>query len=220
MKAATLARRALKGASLFLVLALAIALLRAVEPSAEAYTRFVDENIRAHGGRGICLYISLTALLTCLAVPRQLLSLVGGYAFGAVAGALWATLGSGLGCVLSFFYSRLLAQSFVQKRFGRRIARLEAFLSRSPFVMTFIVRLMPVGNNLITNLAAGLTRIPPLPFFLGSVAGYVPQNFIFALLGSGVRVDPLWRTALSAALFALAAALGWWLYKKNARQID
>ena len=211
--ASRLARRVLKGASLFVVLAAMLVVARAVEPGAESYSRFVDEHIRAHGLMGVALYLGLTALLSCMGVPRPMLSLAGGYAFGAVWGTVWATAGVTAGCVLSFSYARFVGQRFVQRRFGHRIDRLEKFVARSPLVMTFIIRSLPVGNNLVTNILAGVSRIPALPFFAGSCLGYIPQNFIFALLGSGAHVDAFWRTVISAALFALASLLGVWLYR-------
>lgn len=212
-------RRLLKGASLFAALAVALVLARAVAGT-ESYSRFVDEHIRAHGLTGVALYLGLTALLTCVGAPRPVLSLAGGYAFGALWGTVWATAGVTAGCVLSFSYARFLGQDFVQRRFGHRIDRLEKFVARSPFVMTLIIRSLPVGNNLVTNILAGVSRIPALPFFAGSCLGYIAQNFIFALLGSGVRVDPLWRTAISAALFALASLLGIWLYRRYRADVE
>lgn len=216
----TLLRRLFKGASLFAVLAAALVLVRAVEPGTETYSRFVDEHIRAHGLTGVALYVGLVSLFTCVGVPRQLLSLAGGYAFGAFWGTVWSTTGVTAGCILSFGYTRFLGQNFVQRRFGRRIDKLEKFLGRAPLAMTFIIRSLPVGNNLVTNILAGVTRIPALPFFVGSCLGYIAQNFIFALLGSGVRVDPFWRTVISAGLFVAASLLGLWLYRKYRVDVD
>ena len=207
-------RRVFKAVSLFFVLAGAIVLLRAVEPSRDAYAVFVDRYIASRGMYGVAVYMLCAALLTCVSVPRQLVSFAGGYAFGAVFGTLWATLGVTLGSILTFCYARFLGRDFIHARFGRRLAGIEDFIARSPFAMTFIVRSLPVGSNLLTNIAAGVTRIPALPFFLGSAAGYVPQNFVFAMLGSGVRLDPFWRTMISAAVYAVSVLFGFCLYKK------
>lgn len=212
--------RLIKGASLFVALALVLVAVRALDPGAESYSRFVDEHIRARGLTGVALYLGLTALFTCAGVPRQVFGLAGGYAFGVLWGTAWATAGVTLGCMMSFSYARFLGQNFVQRRFGHRIDPLEKFLVRSPFVMTFIIRSLPVGNNLVTNILAGVSRIPALPFFAGSCVGYIAQNFIFALLGSGVRVDPFWRVAISAALFVLASLLGVWLYRRYKADVE
>ena len=163
---------------------------------------------------GIFLYIALVALLSPLGVPRQALSALGGYAFGALFGTIFSSIGLIAGCAGSFFYSRLLARSTLQRRFGKRIQRLDAFLSHSPFAMAIAIRCFPMGNNALTNLAAGVTGIPALPFISGSGIGYLPQTVIFALLGSGIRIDPVWRTSLSAVLFILSSLLGFVLYRR------
>ena len=83
-------------------------------------------------------------------------------------------------------------------------------------VTGILIRLFPSGNNLVFSLLAGVSRIPAWPFFLGSCLGYIPQNLLFAMIGSGMRVDEGWRIGLSALLFAASCALGWWLYKRYA----
>ena len=180
---------------------------------------WADSHLRdpAAGGlaaSGVLLYLALVALLSPLGVPRQALSALGGYAFGALLGVLFSSIGLVIGCAGAFFYSRLLARSALQRRFGKRIQRLDAFLSHSPFAMTIAVRCFPMGNNALTNLVAGVTGIPALSFIGGSAIGYLPQTVIFALLGSGIRIDPTWRVSLSAVLFVLSSLLGFALYRR------
>lgn len=211
---ARLLKRVLKGAFVFLGLAVAIALLRLSGLHAALDTAWVDANIRDHGVAGLALYLGAGCLLTAVGIPRQFVGFLGGYAFGAALGTLWGTLATAMGCVVTFHYARLAGQSFVARRFSRRVAKINAFLGRSPFAMSFIIRCLPVGNNVLTNLLAGVSAIPALPFFAGSAAGYVPQTFIFALLGSGVRVSPELRTAASAVLFVASSLLGYVLYRR------
>ncbi len=205
-------KRLLKGMSAFIFLAACLILLRLLDPDADTLTRFVNEYVRSHGAWGRLLFVLASGVLTCFGLPRQLLSFVAGYAFGMIFGTLWATLGSTLGCMLSFSYARFVARSGVERRWGRQVAKVNALLVEAPLTMTVGLRLLPVGNNLLTSLLAGVSRIPALPFILGSCIGYVPQNLIFALLGSGIRVDPFWRGLLSAVLFIVSSLIGWWLY--------
>lgn len=197
---------------LFLVLAAGVGIAH--------YLPDFDENalaelIRNKGAYGVLLYITITAVASALAVPRQGLSFVAGYAYGALYGVLFATIGTTLGCALGFFFSRFVARDFIRRRFAERMLRLDAFLAASPFTMTLTVRCLPFGSNAVTNILAGVSSIPPLGFIAGSCVGYIPQNFIFSLLGSGLRVDPFWRVLLSAVLFALAAALGLYLFRRH-----
>ncbi|MDR1947378.1 MAG: VTT domain-containing protein [Desulfovibrio sp.] len=174
---------------------------------------WADAHLRAGAG-GAFIFVALVMLLSPLGFPRQALAALGGYAFGVLQGTLLACLGLVGGCAAGFFYARLLARPVLQRKLGSKIQRLDAFLSRNPFAMAAAVRCFPLGNNALTNMAAGLTSIPALPFIAGSCIGYVPQTVIFALLGSGIRVDPLWRAALSALLFAVATTMGFMIYRR------
>ena len=40
---------------------------------------------------------------------------------------------------------------------------------------------------------------------------------IFALVGSGTRLDQFWQVAIAMALFIAAAAIGTWLYRRYRR---
>jgi uncharacterized membrane protein YdjX (TVP38/TMEM64 family) len=177
-------------------------------------SQWVDSEIRGNGAAGWLYYAGFAALAMAVGLPRQAACFLGGYAFGLGEGVLLAEIASGLGCLLSFSYARLLGRDLVRHRFGERLARLDAFLQGHPLSMAMLIRLLPVGNNLITNLLAGVSSVPLLPFLAGSLVGYLPQTVIFVLLGSGIHVQPVWRTAASVALFVASAMLGVVLYRR------
>ena len=177
---------------------------------------WAETHILDHGFQGTVTYIGIVASLSAFGVPRQVLSILGGYVFGALLGAVWVSVGLILGCTLGFFLARILGQEVLQRRFGKRVARIEKFLRQSPFAMGIAIRLLPAGNNALTTMLAGITTIPALPFILGSGLGYLPQNIIFTLLGSGIRIDPLWRIGVSVILFVIASFVGYAVYKRYA----
>jgi uncharacterized membrane protein YdjX (TVP38/TMEM64 family) len=203
----------IKAVVFFLTLVGAMVLVRIFDLRGVLDPAWADARLRAEAG-GAFLYIALVMLLSPLGVPRQALAALGGYAFGAFQGTILACAGLVGGCAAGFFYARLLARSMVRRKLGKRIRRLDAFLSRNPFAMAAAVRCFPLGNNALTNMAAGLTSIPPLPFFAGSALGYLPQTVTFTLLGSGIRMDPLWNAALAALVFIVAAIIGIVVYRR------
>jgi len=175
---------------------------------------WVDTYIRNTGIQGVALFIGIAALLTGMGIPRQLSAFCAGYAFGAVHGFLAAITAVTLGCICCFWVARLLGQETINRRFPNHLQGINGFLQSSPFQTAMIVRLLPVGSNLATNVIAGVSNIRPVSFVAGSSLGYMPQTLIFSLLGSGVTVEPVLRTSVSAILFVLSSALGVRLYKK------
>lgn len=175
---------------------------------------WIDSQVRGKGIAGEVLYLGVAGLATAVALPRHIVSFLGGYAFGVLPGTLLGLAGTCLGCLLTFFYARVIGRPLVSARLGARVQRIEDFLAAHPFWMTVLIRLLPVGNNFATNLAAGVSRVPAAPFFLGSLLGYIPQTLVFALAGSGVELGASWRVGIAAALFLVSGVIGAWLYRK------
>jgi len=180
---------------------------------------WIDANVRGQGGAGRLVFIAGGVLLTAVGFPRQLVSFMAGYAFGFGTGAALAVLTTLLGCMSTFTYARLLGQSAVLARAPRRIRKIDAFLSRAPFTMALIIRLLPVGSNFLTSLAAGVSSISAWRFFAGSGLGFIPQTVVFALVGSGTSVASEVQVAVSVLLFALSAGLGIFLYRRYGRDV-
>ncbi|WP_114011212.1 TVP38/TMEM64 family protein [Cohaesibacter intestini] len=174
---------------------------------------WVDAQVKGRGVSGYLLFVAMGGLLAAVGFPRQAISFMGGYAFGFLGGTALAVLATSCGCILSFTYARLMGRGFVQRNFGKRVARFEQVLTGSPFVTTLLIRFLPVGSNLVTNLIAGVTHVRAIPFVLGSAAGYIPQTAIFALMGSGVQVDQTAQIGVGVVLFVISGALGAYLYR-------
>lgn len=174
---------------------------------------WIDREVRGKGLNGELLFLAIGTLATGVGFPRQVISFMGGYAFGFVQGTFLGALATLFGCMSAFLYARLFGRSLVADRLGGRIAKVDAFVRDNPFTMTLLIRLLPVGSNIATNLAAGVSSVRALPFLLGSALGFVPQTAVFALVGSGVSVDPVWRIGLGTLLFVVSGVLGVYLYR-------
>ena len=175
---------------------------------------WVDSDIRGQGLAGELMFFAVAAAVTSIGLPRQLVAFLSGYAFGLGMGVLLSLAATVTGCITAFYFARLLGKQFVTKRFPRRVQRIDEFLSDNPFTMTLLIRFLPLGSNFVTNLAAGVSSVRGLPFFAGSAVGYIPQMVVFSLVGSGVTLDPVFRTSIAAALFIVSGLLGIHLYRK------
>ena len=175
---------------------------------------WIDNEVRGKGVSGELLFLAVGGLATAVAIPRHIVSFLGGYAFGFGLGGALAVAATEIGCLIDFFYARVVGRPLVSARLGARVQRVESFLSANPFSMTLLIRLLPVGNNFATSLAAGVTRVPARPFLLGSLLGYTPQTFVFALAGSGIEMGAHYRVAIAALMFVVSGAIGIWLYRR------
>lgn len=179
-------------------------------------TGWVDQAVRGQQGLyGEALYLLVGAVVIAIGLPRQAVSFGAAYAFGPWMGlglALFATL---LGSVTTFYYARFIGRDALTRRFPERIGRIDSFLAGHEFTMAIILRLSPVSHNGTTNVAAGVSGVRALPFFAGSLIGFLPQTVVFALAGSGFELDKMVTWTLSAVLFVGSTALGVWLWRRT-----
>ena len=175
---------------------------------------WVDANVRGAGVKGNFIFLLGACLFVAVGLPRQIVSFLGGYTFGLLLGTGLALAATGLGCIISFTFARFMGREFVAARFPGRLKKADGFLRHNTLAMALLIRLLPLGSNLVTNLVAGVSSAGATGFLAGSVLGYIPQTVIFALLGSGINLDPAFRITSSVLLFVLSAALGIYLYRR------
>ena len=173
----------------------------------------------AAGHEGPLGFLLVATLAGVAGVPRQAISIAGGYAFGFWVGTALTLATEIAACAVQFFWARLLgrqlALGYLRRREGGRLDRFDRFLSTRAFTATLTIRLLPVGNNLATNLLAGVSGVAALPFMAASLLGYTPQTVVFALAGAGASVSNGVQLALAILLFLASAALGVFLLRRR-----
>ncbi|AMK11423.1 MAG: TVP38/TMEM64 family protein [Pseudodesulfovibrio sp.] len=174
-------------------------------------TQWFNDHVLGRGPLSVVIFLAVGAAFTAVGLPRQLVGFLGGFAFGVVSGTVLSTVGSGLGCALAAIYARMGGRELVERKLGARAEKVNRFLRHEPFNTALAIRLFPLGSNLITNLAAGVSSIPLAPFILGSTLGYIPQNFIFALFGAGMNRESTMGVALSVGMSVVLFAVSGWM---------
>lgn len=201
-----------KGLVMLLGLGLAVYLARAAGlGSMLEDTKWFNDHVLGSGPLSVVIFLAVGTAFTAVGLPRQLIGFLGGFAFGMFSGTLLATVASGLGCGVAAVYARMGGRDLVERKFGHRLERVNRFLKHEPFNTALAIRLFPLGSNLITNLAAGVSSIPLMPFLLGSTIGYIPQNFIFALFGAGMNRESTMGVALSVGMSVVLFGVSGWL---------
>lgn len=174
--------------------------------------------LEAKGLLGIAAFIALGALATSMGFPRQMVAFIGGVAYGVSTGLMLSLIAAIMGCCLTVIVSRRYFAAWVVKRYPNAIKQLQLVLDKDVFLKILILRLQPLGTNLLTNTCIGFTSVSLRLFLAASAVGYVPQMLVFNLLGSGVRVGSQAQLALSGALLAFSILLGLFLFKKHRRE--
>lgn len=155
---------------------------------------------------------------TAVGGPRQVLAFSCGYLLGGFVGGLVSALLTGLGALVTMAAVRRMGMDWLRQRHGAKIQLLRQVLAEDTWLWICIIRLMPVGSNLVTNVAAALAGLSRRGVFLGSLPGYLPQSLLFSYAGRGVALQDGSKIWISLALLVGSSVLAWYLYHHGFKQ--
>ncbi|KFZ37556.1 hypothetical protein HR45_08995 [Shewanella mangrovi] len=205
------------GKSLFTVLIFVLLALLVESGWFEHLTdkQWVAALINQEGISGDALVFGCAVLFMAVGGPRQLVALVYGYTLGTALGTLMAAMAAIVGCGVTFYLARFTIKGIITRRFGKKTKKFEQFICHKTWLKVIIIRFLPVGSNLVTNLLAGSTHTPSSGFFLGSFIGYLPQTFIFASAGAGIGFSDHFTLMFSCILLVASSLIGTYLYRRR-----
>lgn len=173
---------------------------------------------REYGALAWPLFGLGAVVFTALGGPRQVLAFSCGYLLGGWWGGVVSTLLTGLGALLTMSVVKHAGLGWLRERHGDRIDVVRQVLGGDTWKWICIVRLMPVGSNLVTNVAAALAGLSRRSVLLGSLPGYLPQSLLFSYAGRGVALQDSDKIWISLALLVGSTALAWYLYHHGFKQ--
>lgn len=161
------------------------------------------------------VFFAGAVLFTAIGLPRQLVAFVCGFVFGLIPGVLVSLCTAVLGCMLAFYLARKLLRKQLATRYAKTVELLDGLVRHDAFLKIIVLRIQPLGTNLLTNLCAGVSSIRPALFFPSTAIGYLPQMVVFALAGDGVRLGDQSKILISAGLMVLSFVLAYFLWQRH-----
>jgi uncharacterized membrane protein YdjX (TVP38/TMEM64 family) len=155
-------------------------------------------------------FLAIQLAASLLFVPRTLLALAAGLVFGMGWGLVWAAAGGALGSIAGFLLARFVNGGLIELESLRRIGPYLERAERGGWRTVAALRLIPVIPHTLANYAFGLSRVPLLPYAIGSLLGQLPLTVAYVDLGAaGGRAlshgaDWTLPTAIGAAALALS----------------
>ncbi len=139
------------------------------------------------------LFFAGYVAVTALSLPgAAVMTLAAGALFGLGWGTLIVSFASSIGATLAFLAARWLLGSWVQSRFGDRLAALNAGIAREGGFYLFTLRLVPVLPFFVINLAMGVTALRTWTFYWVSQIGMLAGTLVYVNAGTQLaRIDSL-----------------------------
>ncbi len=161
-------------------------------------------------------YFLIYVVVTAFSLPgAAVMTLVGGALFGLAWGLLIVSFASSIGATLAFLISRSLLREWVQKKFSRHLAAINAGVEKEGESYLFTLRLVPLFPFVVINLAMALTPIKAWPFYWVSQLGMLAGTAVYVNAGTQLaQLDGL-AGILSPGLIASFVLLGFfpWIAK-------
>jgi uncharacterized membrane protein YdjX (TVP38/TMEM64 family) len=143
--------------------------------------------VEGHPVIAILAYLALYTVSTALSLPGGLiLTLTGGFLFGALLGTGLTVIAATIGATLVFLFARSFAGEDGLARFGPKAAALVHNIQRNAWSYLLALRLVPVFPFFLVNLVPAFAGVNLRTFVLTTAAGIIPGTAIFALSGAGL----------------------------------
>ncbi|WP_394241987.1 FAD-dependent oxidoreductase [Halopseudomonas laoshanensis] len=144
----------------------------------------LNAQVAANPYLAAAIFFGVYVVVTALSLPgAALMTLVGGALFGLGWGLLLVSFASVMGATVAMIISRFLLQSWVQKRFGKRLKAINQGVDSEGAFYLFALRLVPVFPFFLINLAMGLTRLKVTTFWWVSQIGMLPGTLVYVNAG-------------------------------------
>lgn len=177
---------------------------------------FTEANYTA----SVVLFVLLYVAVAGLSLPgATILTLAGGFVFGAVPATLYVNIGATTGATLAFLAARYVLRDTVEQKFGRWLEPLQQGFAKNALSYLLTLRLIPLFPFFVVNLVSGLTRVSVGTYVAATALGIIPGSFVYAYAGRQLGVINSLKEigspqVLGAFVLLGAFALAPILYKK------
>ena len=135
----------------------------------------------------IVVFALIYTISVAFSVPGAIwLTLIGGFLFGTVLGAIVVVLSATLGAMLIFLAARTALGDMLREKAGSWVARMEAGFREGEVSYLLIMRLVPAVPFFVANLAPAFLGARTWTFFWTTLVGIIPGTLVFISLGAGL----------------------------------
>jgi uncharacterized membrane protein YdjX (TVP38/TMEM64 family) len=143
--------------------------------------------VAEHAVLASLLYVAIYAAVVAASLPGgAVLTVTGGFLFGAIAGTLHVVLAATLGATLLFLIARTAFGDALRAKAGPFLKKMEAGFQENAFNYLLVLRLIPLFPFFIVNLVPAFLGVPLRTYVLGTLIGIVPGSFVYASVGAGL----------------------------------
>lgn len=133
------------------------------------------------------VYILIYVVVVALSLPGgTIMTLTGGFLFGALWGGLYTVVGATIGATIIFLIAKTSLGDALLAKAGKSIQSMKAGFNENALSYMFVLRLVPLFPFFIVNLAPAFLGVSLRTYIIATFFGIMPATFVFSLAGSGL----------------------------------
>lgn len=143
--------------------------------------------VDAHVFMAAIAFVAVYAAGIVLLPPSgTLMTVTGGFVFGAVSGTSLVVVGATAGATALFLVARFALGDWLRERAGAGIQRMRAGFRENELSYMLVLRLVPLFPFWLVNLAPAFLGVRLRTFIVGTFLGIIPGTAVFAVFGAGL----------------------------------
>jgi len=161
------------------------------------------------------IYMLVYIMVVMFSLPGgTIMTLTGGFLFGAAFGTLYTVIGATLGATAIFLIAKTSLGEFLSAKVGKYAQNMQKGFQDDALSYMFVLRLVPLFPFFIVNLAPAFLGVPLRTYLIATFFGIMPATFVFSLAGSGLgqvfeqggafSISSILTTEMIGALLGLA----------------
>lgn len=181
--------------------------------------------VQGHYWLSVISFVAIYVLAVALSIPGAvILTLAGGFLFGAPATTLYVNIAATAGATIAFLSARYLLGDSVQRKYQAQLFRFNQEIERNGTNYLLTLRLIPLFPFFLINFLSGLTQVPLRVFLWTTMVGIIPGTAVYAFAGqqlgsinslSEVLSGKIFTAFVVLALFTTAPIIGKYIQRKS-----
>jgi len=170
----------------------------------EHFKNFIDK----YYWSSTLVFLSGYALLIALGFPSVgPLTLLGGFLFGFLPGALYSVIAGTLGSIVTFLVIRYIFGTGLQKKYQDKLEKFNTQIHEHGISYLLMLHFLTVIPYFVINSLAALTNVPFWTFLWTTIVGSIPMALIYSFAGLKLSEVERMKDIFSPGLIAVMIVL-------------
>ncbi|MDA0785335.1 MAG: TVP38/TMEM64 family protein [Proteobacteria bacterium] len=147
----------------------------------------LDMLVRDNGIVAILAFAAIYAVVVAFSLPGgAIMTLAGGFLFGAIGGGLIVVLAATVGATALFLIARTALGDVLRAKAGPFLSKMEQGFRQNALSYLLVLRLVPLFPFWLVNLVPAFLGVSTTTYIVGTFIGIIPGTFVYASVGNGL----------------------------------